>query len=108
MRMDRKIRARINISSSGDNTIIAAPTRGKLEIDHIDFLCAGGANTVTIKDGASTTIVDYDLLAAQGYQLDFNNVDRNKIVLTEGNALVINLLNASKVQGVVLAQVSDE
>lgn len=110
MRMDRKIRARINITTAGDNTIIAAPTGAGqyLEIDHIDFLASGGANTVTLKEGASTTISDYDLLAAQGYNLDFNNIDRNKIVLPVNTAFILNLSAATKVQGLVLAQVGGE
>lgn len=109
MRMDRKIRARINITTAGDNTIIAAPTgTGQyLEIDHIDFLAAGGANTVTLKEGAAT-ISDYDLQAYQGYNLDFNNVDRNKIVLPINTAFILNLSAATKVQGIVLAQVGGE
>lgn len=78
-----------------------------LEIDHIDFLASGGANTVTLKDGA-TTIVDYDLLTGQGYTLDFNNIDRNKLMLTANSTFTINILNSSKVQGLVLAAVSGE
>lgn len=108
MRMDRKIRARINIASSGDNLIIAPQGLGNmLEIDHIDFLASGGANTVTLKDGA-TTIVDYDLLTGQGYTLDFNNIDRNKLMLSSNSTFTINLLNSTKVQGLVLAAVSGE
>ena len=45
----------INISSSGDNTIIAAPTEGYIAIDHINFIPTT-AVTITLNDGNNEPI----------------------------------------------------
>jgi len=102
LQSDRKARAVISTSSAGDNTIIAAPSAGYIEIDHIDFIPSGGAQTVTLKDGA-TTIVAYALDDNQGYA--FDNTADNPIRLSDATAFVLNLGAATSVTGFVLYRI---
>ena len=96
--------ATINISSSGDNEIIAAPGAGKyLAIDHINFLPTS-AVTVTFYSGAAGTALSgpYPFDAKQATALD-NAMQAQKGVITCGDnkAFVINLGSAVQVGGFV-------
>ena len=102
----RKARAEINTSSSGNNTIISAPSSGHIEIDHLNFLPSGGANTIILRDGA-TQWVSYALDDSQGFTFDNTSGD-NHIELGETNAFVMNLSAATLVSGFVLYRVIGE
>lgn len=102
---DRKGFARINTATIGDNTIIAAPSKGHIEIDHINILPSGGTNTITLKSG-STTKVDYALDDNQALALDIPV--QNELALAEAEALVLNLSAATLVTGFVLYRIVGE
>lgn len=103
---DRKVRVRVNLSSLGDSTIISAPNTGAhIEIDSLHLLSSGGANTITLKEGAST-IVDYDLDDNQAVSLDFPA--HNPLELADNSAFVINLSAATKVTGLVIGRIVGE
>ena len=100
-------KADIDISSSGDNTIITAPTTGFIAIDHINFL-AGDAVDVQLKDGSTNYGGLYELTANQAVTLEnsFQN-DKGVITLTPGEAFVMNLSAAVQVSGFVRYRVID-
>ena len=104
MLTDKKGRAEIDTSTLGDNTIIAAPSTGHIEIDHISVMPTGGANTLIFKDG-STQMFAYELDDNQGYAFDNANINNNTIALSEGQALVLNLSAATQVSGFILYRV---
>ena len=107
MNSDRKVYARINVSSSGDTTLVSAPDAGAhIEIDHINILPSGGANVVSLKDGASTTIVDYALDDNQLVALDLPK--GNPMELSAATAFIINLGSATKVTGFVAYRIVGE
>lgn len=107
-RSDRKVFARINVEAATDTTLIAAPTSGRIEIDHITILASGGANNVDFKSG-STIKFDLDLAAGGGYTYDRTaNPDDDGIELTNGEAFVLTTSAATKVQGFVKARVVGE
>ena len=67
---DNLLKADIDISSSGDNTIIVAPTtRGFIVIDHINLLPTS-AVTVQFKDGTTAYGGPYPLDAKQPMTLE--------------------------------------
>lgn len=106
MLSDRKARVQIDLSSSGDNTVIAAPGAGKhIEIDHINILPSGGANVVILKEG-STEIVEYGLDDNQLIALDLPI--HNSLQLPDNTAFVINLGSATLVSGFVIYRVVGE
>ena len=94
-------KADINISSSGSNTIIAAPATGFIVIDHINFIPTS-AVAVQLKDGSTSYGGAYPLDAKQAFVLE-NNILHQKGIITcsPGNAFVINLGSAVQVGGFV-------
>lgn len=94
-------KANINISSSGDNEIIAAPTTGYIVIDFITLLPTT-AVAVQLKDGTTAYGGPFPLDAKQPFT--FENAiqsDQGIITLLPGNAFVINLDGAVQVGGFV-------
>ena len=94
-------KADINISSSGNNTIIAAPTNGYIVIDFIVFLPTT-AVSVQIKDGTTNYGGPFPLDAKQPFTFE-NTIHNEKgiITLSPGNAFVINLSGAVQCGGFV-------
>ncbi len=94
-------KADINIATSGDQTIISAPTNGFIAIDHINFL-TGGAVDVQLKDGSTDYGGTYELTANQSVTLD-NAMQNHKgiITLTPGEAFIINLSANVQVSGFI-------
>ncbi len=85
-------KADINISTAGDNTVIAAPGDGKyIAIDFIQALPAGGM-TVQLKDGTTNYGGAMALIQSQGFFFA-NSMHNEHGVITLGNnkAFVINL-----------------
>ena len=105
--------ASISISSSGDNTIIAAPGDGKyLAIDHINFVTAG-AVTVQFKIGPAAFTPNYGgaypLTTNQAVTLE-NAYQGEDGIITCGNneAFIINLGGAVQVSGFVRYRIVGE
>jgi len=101
MLSDKLYKADIDISSSGDNTVIAAPAGSFIAIDHINILPTS-AVTVQLKDGATAYGASYPLDAKQG--LVFDNVMAHRdgiITMSNSSAFVINLGGAVQVSGFV-------
>lgn len=95
------LKADINISSSGDNTIIAAPSEGYIAIDHINFLPTDTVE-VQFKDGATNYGGPYPLDAKQAFVLE-NAMASEKGVITAsaGEAFIMNLDAAVQVGGFI-------
>ena len=92
-------RVAINISASGDNTIVAAVTAQTIRV-HKLFLAASGAVSIKFKDGASTDFMPaFPLQAYGGMVLDSDQDPW--FVTTAGNALIINLSAAVQVSGIL-------
>jgi hypothetical protein len=91
--------ADISISSSGDNTVIAAVTGKKIEVYKIWFVTNAAVN-IKFKDGASTefnaTAVPF---TAQGSSMALPFDGKSYWGTTSGNAFVINLSGAVAVTG---------
>ena len=101
----RRARVRINTAVSGDNTLVAAATDGSLyEIDFIQVIPTGGANTVGLKDGASSTIYSYPLDDNQAQTFDNASGDY-PIVFTTNTAMILNLSAGTQVDGYVLYRI---
>lgn len=107
MRLEgRRTRTRINVSSSGNTTIISAVSPGIIEIDYISIVPSGGANTIGFIDG-STTMFSFALDDNQGFTYENSSGDY-PIVLSNNSAFVLNLSAASQVDGFVLYRVRGE
>lgn len=95
--------APVNVSTLGDNTIIAAVTGKRIRV-HAYELSAAGAVTAKWKDGASTDLTGPLALAAAGASADAvertNDAD-GIFQTTAGNALVLNLSAAVVVGGFI-------
>ena len=101
----RRARARINTSSSGNTTLVAAATDGAFyEIDFIQIMPSGGANTVQLRDGSTTVVFSYPLDDNQAQTFDNASGDY-PIVLSSNTAMVLNLSAATQVDGFVLYRV---
>ncbi len=107
MLTDRRGFAKISITSSGSNEIIAAPTKGHIEIDHMECLPSGGANGLTFNSA--------DASAAQwAYALDdnqavvFDRTTPNTITVAEATAFTITLSQATLVTGFILYRIVGE
>ena len=109
MKVDRKDRARIDLSVAGDNTVIAAPGDGRhIAIDHLNFLCSGAANTIQLKEGADTVITEYAFDDNQAFAFDNANPDLNTLEVRTNLAFVMNLSASAAVTGFVLYRVVGE
>lgn len=89
----------ISIASSGDNTIISAPTNGYIAIDNINFV-PNAAVSVKLISGSTDLTGTYSLTANQGFTQDntFLNPD-GIITCAVGEAFKINLSGAVQVSG---------
>lgn len=91
----------INTSSSGDNTIIAAPTVGR-NLIHALSIVAAGAVTVTIKCGSSTKAV---FALTTGGSINLSDIASQQggafYECLTGEAFVINLSGAVNITGTV-------
>lgn len=89
---ERRYKADINISSSGDNTIIAAPTNGaRIAIDFITLLPTT-AVTVQLKDGSTAYGGPLPLDTKQPFTFENTSEDPEGIINCSPNtAFVINL-----------------
>lgn len=95
-------KADINISTSGDNTIILAPGDGKyLIIDHINLVPAAIV-TVQLKDGTTNYGGAYSLTASQGFVLENSMHNEHGVITCSNNsAFKINLSGAVQVSGFI-------
>lgn len=108
MNTDRKGFAEINTSTSGDNTIIAAPTVGHIEIDHMEIMPTGGANTVRVKlDGASGS-VGYQYAFDDNQAYVYDRTTNNSLTVKEATALILNLSASTAVTGFVQYRIVGE
>lgn len=111
---DRRIQFEINTETSGDNTILAAPSRGHYEIDHMEIMPTGGANTVIVKLAGASSSANQNPMQRYEYALNDNQAyvyDRttyHSLELTEATALILNLSAATKVTGWGLARLVGE
>lgn len=93
----------INCSSSGNNTLIDAPSAGRIVIDHVNFIPTG-ATVITLYSGAGGTALTgpYDCDAKQG--MAFDNVTAEYAGLLRcgyKTALVLNSSAATQISGFV-------
>lgn len=104
-------RAEINTATSGDNTIIDAPSVGHIEIDHLEIMPTGGANTVIIKLAGASSAANQTPMERYEYAFDDNQAyvyDRTtyaSLELKEATAFILNLSAATKVTGWVLYRI---
>lgn len=101
-------KADIDIATSGDNTIIDAPTAGYIVIDHINFIVSGTV-TVQLKDGSTDYGGAYALAANQSVTLE--NVMQNEkgvITISPTTAFVINLSGNVQTSGFVRYRIIGE
>lgn len=91
----------INISSSGDNEIILAPTDGYIAIDHINLIPTT-AVLLTFKSGSTARSGTYPLADKQAMVLE-NSTQHTKGVIhcSRNEAFNINLGSAVQVSGFV-------
>ena len=107
MNTDRRGFAKISTSASGSTTIIDAPTVGHIEIDHMEVLPSGGANTVTFNAAdAAASQWAYAFDDNQAYV--FDRTTTNTITVAEATAFTISLSAATLVTGMVLYRVVGE
>lgn len=95
------LKADIDISSAGDNTIISAPTSGYIVIDHINFVPTA-AVTIQLKQNATNYGGAYPLDSKQAFTIE--NAIQNPqgiITLKPGEAFVMNLGAGVQVSGFV-------
>lgn len=103
MILENRKHANIDISSSGDNTIIAAPTGTSeyLVIDHIN-LVPNSAVSLILKSGSTSLSGTYSLTSNQGFVLENSYQDEDGLIhCASGEAFVINLSGAVQVSGFV-------
>lgn len=103
----RKAQASIDISSSGDNTVIVAPETGAhIEIDHILFVAAGAVDII-LKDGSTDKTGAMTFGASGTFAFDNGNA-QYPFEITTGNGFVINLSAGVQVSGWVFYRVVGE
>lgn len=104
---DKLYKADINISASGDNTIISAPGAGRIAIDGIYFV-VGSAVDIQLKDGATNYGGALRLGANQSIAIEntMENYD-GIITLSHGSAFVINQSGAVSTGGFVRYRIID-
>lgn len=91
----------IDTASSGDNTLVIAPSDGYIVIDHINILPTS-AVTVTFKSGSTAITGPYPLDTKQAYTIE-NTMHNEKGIMTcaRGEAFVMTLGSAVQVGGFV-------
>lgn len=89
----------LNISSSGDNTVIAAPSSGDIKVWQISFTSAGPVNVI-FKNGTTAQSGAY-VLTANGSSLTWQYTGMPWAFCDPGNAFVINLSGAVALTGQV-------
>ena len=107
---DRQKNETIDDATSGDNTIISAPTSpAYLVIDHVNVLPTS-AVTLKFKSGASTELTGpYPLDAKQALTLENPSDWQNGLMqMAAGEAFVINLSSAVQVGGYVRYRIVGE
>jgi hypothetical protein len=88
---------KINATSSGDNTIVAAVTSKKIRVIGIAFVCS---NTVDISfKSGSTTKIDAMSFAKYGGMADNGGVAGYWLETASGEAFIMNLSGAVNVRG---------
>lgn len=100
---EKRINAIIDISSSGDNEIIAAPsgTSEYLVIDHINLI-PNSAVTVTLISESTDLSGAYSMTANQGFVLENSYNDEDGLITCGANeAFIINLSGAVQVSGFI-------
>lgn len=100
---DRRYKADINISSSGDNTIVSDPGDGvRIAIDFITLLPTS-AVTVQLKDGSTSYGGPLPLDAKQPFTFENTIHDPEGIIhCSDSEAFVINLGGAVQCGGFVI------
>lgn len=88
----------IDISTSGDNTIITGTATKKIRIYSLVFVSEGTVS-ITLKDGATAISGAMAFSANMGFSENFWPAP---ITLSSGNAFVINLSAAVAVRGFVI------
>jgi len=103
------LKADISTASSGDNTVIAAPTApAYIAIDHINFIPTT-AVTVQLKSGTTAYGGAYPLDAKQAFTIEnaFHS-HRGVITCAPGEAFVINLGGAVQTSGFVRYRIMNQ
>jgi len=98
---ENQLQKAITISSSGNNTIISAPTTGTIAIDQIDFI---PDSAVGLKFISGTTDLSgvYSLAQQQGFvKENAMNSDKGCIFCGNKEAFIINLDAAVQVSGMI-------
>lgn len=95
------MKADIDIATSGDNTLIAAPSNGYIVIDHINFITTS-AVTIQLKQGTTEYGGAYPFDAKQTFTIE-NSIQNPQGVITllPGEAFVMNLGAAVQVSGFI-------
>jgi len=94
-------KADIDISSSGDNTIIAAPTAGYIVIDHINFVPTSAVD-IQLKQGTTNYGGAYPLDTKQAFTLENAMMNpQGVITLKPLEAFKMNLSAAIQVSGFI-------
>lgn len=99
MIVEKQNNVAISIASSGDNTVIAAPTQGYIAIDNINFVSSAAVSVKLIRGTTDLTGV-YSLTANQGFtQENVTGHQDGVITCLPGDAFIINLSGAIQVSG---------
>jgi len=99
--------AEINSATAGDVTVIAAPTKGHIEIDHLEVMPTGGAQTLIFKIAGASSAANQTPMERWEYDFDDNQAyvyDRThaaSIECTEATAFIVNLAASTAVTGLV-------
>ena len=97
------LNAALSFAAAGDNTAISAVSGVNLKIWKVVITNGvATAQTVTLKDGAATSLTGAMPLATSiGAQLILGDGINPLFILTSGNAFIVNLLNPTNVAGFV-------
>lgn len=104
---DKVYKADIDFAAAGDNTIITAPSAGRIAIDFI-LVFPAEATTIQIKDGSTDYGGEYALDAKQPFVIENTSNSLSGVIsLTEKTAFIINSTDAVQVSGFVRYRVLD-
>ena len=92
------LRASINFSGSGDNTLVAGVSQKIIRVYRL-WLVVGSATNLVFKDGTTALNGAADMLASGGLTFDHNG--EPWFVTGSGNAFVLNSSSAVQVGGMV-------